>query len=464
MPRRAPRRRPARTSHWRDFEHGTYIDKVDATHFRIYAWDRTKTNPRTGRPGVQVTLRASGRTPAEAEAEALRKARLVEERLGAGATAIASGTVRALAEDTKANLETRVAARTISARYRDKIVGAIDTWVLHPEHGIGDVRLDRWVPAVSEDLLNAARAHVGPDRVQTIGQAMRVMVTRGQATRVLLHGAAHDPLHKVRYTAKSKDHDEQKGHVDRDQLPTLHQCSLQEKALGAELDDAWRVMLRLKRESMVRYSELLALTPADFTFTKVAVSEDVASGDASKPGELIPWREVRVWRALEEPDRGPMSVKATKSDARRASSFSAELAEDLEALVEEVRRTRGDEARILVRDGGPQLAVPQRSVLAELGFSAGSAFFAGGAPDRKWFGRKWLAATKAAGLPCRTETTPQWTVHDWRHVGSCWWLFDLRADPGAVRYAGGWHSVAFMLATYTSQRGSAIGTLTRLGA
>jgi hypothetical protein len=74
-----------------------------------------------------------------------------------------------------------------------------------------------------------------------------------------------------------------------------------------------------------------------------------------------------------------------------------------------------------------------------------------------------LPVSAAVGSDGRENVTCRWTIHDWRHVGACVWLFDRQADPGMVRYAGGWHSVAFMLSRYTSHRGSAIAYLTRLG-
>jgi integrase len=165
---------------------------------------------------------------------------------------------------------------------------------------------------------------------------------------------------------------------------------------------------------MVRWGELLALHNGSFTFFDP---------------EGLAYREVRLRQSVEESKAG-FSYKNLKNEHNRETSFHKWLQEELNEL-------------LAVEWVGPLFVRPDT----------------GGHPSRKWFSRKWAEAMAKAGFSHR-----DWTIHTWRHVGACVWLFDRNTDPGAVRYAMGHFSVSYTLSRYTAARGPAVRTLTLAGA
>jgi integrase len=354
------------------YEHGTYILRPTSTRpFRVITID-----PVTGRQRERT---------AHTETEARELARRFEAFRAAGAVAPGEPTVADLAEATVEGLVT--AGRTES--YIEKVDGLLRVWVVPV---IGDLRVDAWTPADSERVLGTAAKTVGKERQADLRRAMVAMVSRAQKLRLIPRGEQFDPLAGVKVVGAKGMLES----VDRDRLPTIAECEKVELALAEVINPDWALGLRFTRESMVRWSELLALVPECFGF----VGPDG-----------YPLRSVTLSEAIVE-RKGRFPVKDLKNHSRRTTSFGAGIADELADLV--ARTEPG--ARLYTRPDGKT-------------------------PDRSWWSRKMRKALLIAGF----EDTG-WTIHTWRHVGACTWLFDRDADQGAVSAALGHSNVAFTLA------------------
>jgi hypothetical protein len=287
--------------------------------------------------------------------------------------------------------------------YIDRTEGLLKYWVVPT---IGHVRVANWRPRDCEAVLAAATGQVGHERLKGLRAAMRAMVTRGQKDGWIPLGDAYDPLWKVTVVgAKAMDEP-----IDRSLLPTITECEKMEMALAEVLGDDWGLGLRLVRESMVRWGEFIALRPECFRF-------------CDSDGDLL--RAVALSQAIAE-RKGRFKVKDLKNHHNRTTSFGSDIAVDLEAFVARANPTE----RLFLRPDGKT-------------------------PDRSWWSRRWRKALLIAGF-----TGSGWTIHTWRHVGACVWLFDRKADPAAVASAIGHSSVAFTLKRYTGARGAVARTLT----
>lgn len=359
--------------------------------------------PANGRPYRVITIDpVTGRQRerrAHTQAEARDLARRFEAYRAAGSVDVGDPTLSDLATATVEGLE--AAGRT--DRYIDKIAGLLNHWVL-PR--IGEVKVSDWTPGHSERVLGAAAKKVGKERQADLRRAMVAMASRGRKLRLIPHGDQFDPLFGVTVVGAKKLLEP----VDRDLLPTLDECAKVEAAIAEILGDDWCLGVRSVRETMVRWGEFIALTPECFGF----VGPDGA-----------PLRSVALTESIAERN-GIFTVKDLKNHERRPTSFGNDLAEDLADLV--ARATPGE--RLFVRPDGKT-------------------------PDRSWWSRKWRKALSDAGF----EDTG-WTLHTWRHVGACVWLFDRGTDAGAISEALGHSNTSFTYARYTGARGSVVRTMT----
>lgn len=437
------------TKRVRDFEHGTFINKdPDDLHLRVHSFD-----PITGK---DEQARATGKTPEEALAKAVAKAHLFEGRRAALVRAGELKTVGALGQKVADRLAGDKDAGAISKRYADDRSGIVRNYVQNSNYGLADLHLSAWTTDKSGEFLNRARtAGLSPARVENLGQVLKLIVATGHNRHLLLG----NPMAQVKYKAPAGTAGVPR--IDRLLNPTPDECAAMEHAWGVTLGSDWGVMLEADRYLMARYGELIAFGPDDFISERPAEQRDVRAGRARRVGQPVESYGFRIQRSIEEGDDGVFTVKSTKSSYTRIARMPDHIGRKVKPIVDRVRRERGGSARILARPdgGGPTLVRPRARVLDKLGINDVATFTADGTPDRKWWARQWLQAYELAGLTKRTETTPRWRIHTWRHVGASYWLFDTDVSHETVRRMGGWTSVKTMYDIYGGEDSAALDRL-----
>ena len=288
-----------------------------------------------------------------------------------------------------------------STRYQERQESLLRCWVL-PR--LGPTPLGDWTPAMSEDVLGAARTSLAPQSVQGLGACMRALVTFAHKSRWLPQ--AIDPMWMVSYTPKAEFQGQAPGFVPEENLPNDDQCRAIFDALASSGEPVWGLAMALKHRSGARWGELIALRPADIEFD--------------------PHRVVRIHQAVEQ-SRSGLTMKATKNTQKRSSIFPASLAVDLHRHVETVRAGSGDAGLLFP---GPN----------------------GQPPERRQFHRLWVRAAEKAGWPMRSATVAEWHPHHLRHVAACWMLFDLHLDPAVVSRMLGHANPAFTMSRYVGVR------------
>lgn len=366
------------------FEHGTrlYAPSHGEGCYRVVATD-------TG--GKRLFHKFSREEAARA------KARELESYLASNTPIHGCGdrSVAALATAYLTHLEGR------SRRYQERQEAVLRCWVLPRLAG---TPVSDWSPAMSEEVLGAARRRLAPQTVQSLGSCMRSLVTFAHKSRWLPREV--DPMWLVSYSIKGDFQGEAAGFVPRDLLPNESQCSALFDALDQMGQPAWSLAMKLKHRSGVRWGELIALRPVDIEFE--------------------PHRVVKVHRAIEQSSRG-RAIKSTKNKQRRTSLFPASLGNALSEHVETVRRLQGDEALLFSRpDGEPA--------------------------ERRQFLRLWTRAARMADWPMRSRTVAKWHPHDLRHVAACWMLFDVGIDAAVASRMLGHANPAFTLSRYVGVR------------
>lgn len=316
-------------------------------------------------------------------------------------------TVAALAEGYLAHLDGR------SLRYRERQESLLRRWVL-PR--VGHFAVSAWTPAMSEQILTAARQRLAPATVQNLGSCLRSLVTFAHKARWLPRDV--DRMWQVGYSARAEHQGQAVGFIPRTNLPNDAQCAAVFDALAALGQPTWALAMRLKHRCGARWGELVALRPADIGFE--------------------PHRVVHIHRAVEQSGHA-RRIKTTKNTQKRTSIFPASLAAELADHVGRVRHDHGEEGLL---------------------FPAGD----GGLAERRQFLRLWHRAAADAGLPMWTPTRAVWHPHDLRHVAACWMLFDLGLDPAHVARLLGHANAAFTLSRYVGVRTGADSTTNDLTA
>lgn len=377
------------------FEHGTKVyGPSDAEpRFRVISKDPT---------GKRVFSRfhdeGDAREQARAVERALDGAVCVPGRLGAPST------VGQLIDRYLASLGAR------SLRYVERQEYLLRMWV---RPVLGDRPLHAWTPSDSELVLDRARGQLAQTTVQNVGSAMRSLVTFAFKNRWLTRD--DDPMWLVRYSPTPDQQGEAVGFVERSSLPTDEQCESLFRALESQGHPEWALAMRLKHRSGLRWGEVIALRPCDFSFA--------------------PQRVVRVSRAVEQSQQG-LAIKTTKNRQRRTSVFPASLTDPLLERSADIERTAGPDA-LLFRGND------------------------GGYANRRTFQRHWARAARAAGWPMNSQTSSIWHPHDLRHVAACWLLFDVQLDPAAVSQLLGHANPAFTMSQYVGVRGNLSSAATR---
>jgi integrase len=163
-------------------------------------------------------------------------------------------------------------------------------------------------------------------------------------------------------------------------LPTDEHCAALFEAMEGFGHRRWAIAMRLCHRAGLRWGELVALQAQDIEFE--------------------PARVVHVRRAVEQPTRGPASLKAPKNGKVRTSIFPKSLTDDFAQLVDETAS----------RDGPDGLLFPSAS---------------GRIIRRSNFQQIWIRAADAAGWPMttplrRTAGYGQ-TNKGWRWTGAAQW-------------------------------------------
>lgn len=341
------------------------------------------------------------------EEAARERAREIEARLASSVLlpgrANAPKTVGQLADRYLLSLSSR------STRYVERQEYLLRMWV---RPVLGEHLLSAWTPSDSETVLDRARLKLAPATVQTVGAAMRALVTFAFKNRWILREA--DPMWMVRYSPSAEVQGQAIGYVQRAALPTDEDCNRLFKALEDAGDHQWSLAMRLKHRSGLRWGELIALRPVDLDFS--------------------PQRVIRVHRAVEQSRQG-LAIKGTKNHHHRVTTFPASLVEPLQEWTRMVDRARGREGLLFP---GP-----------DDGFA-----------NRRWFQRIWVRAAHDAGWPMKRKTAAVWHPHDLRHVAACWLLFDVGLDPAVVAALLGHANAAFTLSRYVGVRGDLSTTVT----
>lgn len=376
------------------FEHGTkvYAPTDSDPRFTVIAKDASGR-----RTNVKVATESSARAQARLF-EAMRAGEVVlPGRAGAPTT------VGGLIDRYLASLTSK------STRYIERQQYLLDRWA---RPLLGELPLNAWTAANSEQVLDHARTSLAPATVQNLGSALRALVTFAFKNRWLPREA--DPMWLVRYTPRPEHHGEAAGFVKRAALPTDEQCDHLFAAMVEQGHPGWALAMRLKSRSGLRWGELIALRPVDLTFA--------------------PTRSVTVTRAIEQSRQG-FAVKSTKNRQRRETVFPASLHGDLHAWVDARCEAAGPEGLLFT---GPD----------------------GEFANRRTVQRFWSLAARTAGWPMRSDTSSVWHPHHLRHVAACWMLFDVRMDPAAVSAMLGHATVAFTLSRYVGVRGDLAVTAT----
>lgn len=407
MPRNARRSRSKPVA---VFEHGTRIYAPTASQpYRVVGQD-----PVTGR-------RFFNRLATEEAAR--ERAREVEQLIASSV------------EIQRAKREAPRAVRNLAARYQsDYLVGKSTRFQekqegilrLHVLPTIGDHLVKDWTSADSEGVLTKARrAGLSDAYVQDIGAAMRALVTYARRLRWLT-AQSDDPMWLVSYSKKATIQGEHVAFIPRSTLPTDEQCDALFTAMEQLDHGRWALAMRLKHRSGLRWGELIALQPVDLEFE--------------------PARLVHVRRAVEQPKKGPPSIKRPKNGHTRRSIFPKSLVGPLKELVDEVTATAGPSGLLFPSATG---RIIRRTTFQQL----------------------WIHAAETAGWPMtspRKKSTgygeknkgwkwtggAEWTPHDLRHVAACWMLYDLGLEPPVVAEFLGHSDPSFTVRRYVGVRGN----------
>jgi integrase len=392
------------------FEHGTriYAPSESEHRYRIVARDITT--------GERLFLRA------DTEQEARLRAREIEDRLAVAASVREPDRwSRTVADLSRRYVDDYLTSK--SNRYREKHEYLLRSWILPT---IGDRPVIEWTSAESEKVLASVRKAGRSDAlVQDVGSAMRALVTYARRLRWLT-ARDDDPMWLVKHSAAATHQGESAVYVPRSTLPTDEECGALFSAMAGQGNERWALAMRLVHRAGLRWGELTGLQAQDV--------------------EMTPNRVIHVRRAVEQTSAGPPTLKAPKKGKTRTAIFPKSLADDLNALADEVTATAGPTG----------LLFPNRS---------------GGIARRSSFQQVWIKAADAAGWPMtaplrrttgygkadkgwRWTGSAQWTVHDLRHVAACWMLFDLKLDPAVVAEKLGHADPAFTVKRYVGIRGN----------
>lgn len=202
-----------------------------------------------------------------------------------------------------------------SIRYQERQATYLRHWIL-PR--LGDVAVSEWTPAMSEEILTAARQRLAPATLQGLGSCLRSLVTYAHKARWLPREVA--PMWQVSYSARATHQGQATGFIPRDHLPNDHQCDALFDALARNGEPAWALAMPLKHRSGLRWGELIALRPTDVGFE--------------------PHRVVRVHRAVEQSGRG-LAIKTTKNTQLRTSIFPASVTTALRSTSQTSRTAQG---------------------------------------------------------------------------------------------------------------------------
>ena len=393
-------------------EHGTriYAPSANEARYRVVATDPVS--------GERIFVKC------RTEEQARAKARELEQFIAQSAP------IRD-PQDAGPRTVERLAARYVedhlsglSTRFRDKQTYLLRRWVL-PR--IGGRRVTAWTPADSAAVIAEVR-RVGCSHalVQDVGAVMRALVTHARRLRWLT-AQSEDPMWMVRYAKAPSVQGAASVYVPRSALPTDEQCAALFDAMERLGHHRWAVAMRLAHRSGLRWGELIALQARDIEFE--------------------PARVVQVRRAVEQPTRGPATLKAPKNGKTRTTIFPKSLTDELRMLVDDT-----------AADAGPEgLLFPSRS---------------GRIMRRSNFQQVWIRAADAAGWPMtnplqrtsgygqantgwRWTGAAKWSPHDLRHVAACWMLFDLGLDPAVVADKLGHADPSFTIKRYIGVRGNA---------
>lgn len=312
----------------------------------------------------------------------------------------------------------------LSMRFREKQTYLLRRWVL-PR--IGHTKVTAWTPADSSAVIASVRRAGSSDAlVQDVGAVMRALVTHARRLRWLT-AQSEDPMWMVRYAKKSAVQGASAVYVPRSALPTDEDCNALFNAMEDLGHHRWAVAMRLVHRTGLRWGELAALQAHDIEFE--------------------PARIVHVRRAVEQPTRGPASLKTPKNGKTRTTIFPKSLTGDLRELVDETVESDGPEG-LLFRSASGRII------------------------RRSNFQQVWIRTADRAGWPMATPLrrsagygeahkgwrwtgAAKWSPHDLRHVAACWMLFDLRLDPAVVADKLGHADPNFTIKRYIGVRGDA---------
>jgi integrase len=312
---------------------------------------------------------------------------------------------------------------TLSVRYREKQTFILRRWI---RPALGPRIVTAWTPAESAALIASVRKSGASDAtVQDVGAAMRALVTHARRLRWLT-SQSEDPMWMVRYSKTAAVQGNTALYVPRSSLPTDEECDALFRALEELGARRWSIAMRLAHRSGVRWGELTALQPRDIDL------------DA---------RVVHVRRAVEQPARGPATLKLPKNGRVRTAIFPKSLVAPLTELVGATRAKQGDEALLFPSATG---RIARGEVFHTLWIQAADA---AGWPMKKPLTRTAGYGQKNKGW--RWTGAAKWTPHDLRHVAACWMLFDLKLDPAIVADKLGHADPAFTMKRYVGVRGDA---------
>jgi integrase len=395
---RGSRLQPRDPVHFADLQHGTYIVATsDALPFRI-----VRINPVTGRSVERLAHDAD---------EAWRIAHAVDS-WPEPAIVVALPSIDAPEYWTVARLggttirSLRDAAEEDMDRRRADDVDAMDallrTWV-YPR--IGEVAVSEWTSEDSNGVMTTAAESLDREGRDRLYGAMRAIVNVGQR-RGVIGFDRNDPLFDIEGSGSRRAKP-----IDLASLPTIDQCVAVEAAVADVIGPEWALGLRLTRESMIRWSELIALTPESFVIGNFGTSE-------------FHRLEVREW--IRE-SRGVFDVMRSEEGMARTTLFD-------EALIPELRAVLNGTS-------------PRQRVFGRSGWTY---------PASKWWARKWNRSLKAAGFADR-----DWTIHTWRHVGAREWLYERHVDIADVSAALGHSDIGFTIDRYVDHglddKGATVG-------
>ena len=216
------------------FEHGNRICAPTAgeARYRVVATDST---------GSRLFHEFAAEDDARAEARELEAYLADRTPVRSSPSARAPST---LSEHYLAHLASR------SLRYRERHESLLRRWVL-PR--VGDFAVSSWTPAMSEQILTAARQGLASATVQNLGSCLRSLVT--SPTRPAGFLGTWTPCWQVGYSARAEHQGQAVGFIPRTNLPNDAECAAvfdADNALAALGQPTWALAMRLKHRCGAR--------------------------------------------------------------------------------------------------------------------------------------------------------------------------------------------------------------------